>query len=245
MSAIGRRSILTLSLRTQSLRFTRPSPLERALRNLLPRTSGASLHSWRIRSATDSALFSSSGEAMTRSPASTRRQHRTMSSRLLVLVGSLFLAAEAFAAPDEAALGQAEGYPICPPSLRPDTRCLVGLVSHFDEIFPARIVARGAKERPLKRAAAEPAIRYRYQSQDSGLDDYLSRHRTTGLLILKGDTILAKRYQYDRKPEHRMASYSMAKTIVAMLVGIALAEGKVQSLDDRAEKYVAELKGTA
>jgi CubicO group peptidase (beta-lactamase class C family) len=164
--------------------------------------------------------------------------------RLLVLLGSLFFAAGALAAPDEAALGKAEGYPICPQSLRPDTRCLVGLVSRFDEVFPARKVARGAEARPLKRATAEPAIRYRYQSQDSGLDDYLSRHRTTGLLILKGDTILVERYQYDRKPEQRMLSMSMAKTIVAMLVGVALSEGDVQSLDDRAEKYVAELKAT-
>ena len=164
--------------------------------------------------------------------------------RLLVPLGSLFFAAGVLAAPDEEALGKAEGYPICPPSLRPDTRCLVGLVSRFDEIFPARKVARGAEVRPLKRAASEPAIHYRYQSQAASLDDYLSRNRTTGLLILKGDTILAERYQYDRLPGQRMLSYSMAKTIVAMLVGIALSEGKVQSLDDRAETYVAELKGT-
>ena len=102
---------------------------------------------------------------------------------------------------------------------------------------------QGPQARPLKRAAAEPAIRYTYQSQ-CGLDDYLARNRTTGLLILKDDTILVERYQYDRTPEHRMHSYSMAKTVVAMLVGVALAEGKIQSLDDRAEKYVAELKGT-
>ena len=41
-----------------------------------------------------------------------------------------------------------------------------------------------------------------------------------------------------------MHSYSMAKTVVAMLVGVALAEGKIQSLDDPAAKYVAELKDT-
>jgi CubicO group peptidase (beta-lactamase class C family) len=164
--------------------------------------------------------------------------------RLLVFLAIGFFAAGAFGAPDEAALGKAEGYPVCPPSLRPETRCLIGLVSRFDEVFPARKVARGAETRPMKRAAAEPAFRYTHQSQESGLDDYLSRNRTTGFLILKGDTILAERYQYDRKPEHRMNSYSMAKTIVAMLVGVALSEGRIQSLDDRAEHYVAELKGT-
>ena len=164
--------------------------------------------------------------------------------RLLILFATVSCAAGALAAPDEAALGKAEGYPICPPAFYPDTRCVVGLVSRFDEVFPARKVARGADTRPLKRAPAEPPIHFRYQSQDSGLDDYLSRNRTTGLLILKGDTVLAERYQYDRTPEQRMTSYTMANTIVAMLVGLALSEDKIQSLDDRAEKYVVELKGS-
>lgn len=164
--------------------------------------------------------------------------------RLMVLLTSVLFAARAFAAPDETALGKDEGYPLCPRSLRTETRCLVALLSRYDELFPARKVARAATARPLKRAGAEPAIRYTYQSQSGGLDDYLSRNRTTGLLILKDDTILAERYQYDRKPEHRMTSYSMAKTIVGMLVGVALSEGKIQALDDRAEKYVVELKGT-
>ena len=164
--------------------------------------------------------------------------------RLIVLLAIVLFAAGSFAAPDEAVLGKDEGYPLCPASLRPEPRCLVGLVSRFDEAFPARKVARAPAARPLKRAAAEPAFRYTYESQNSGLDDYLARNRTTGLLLLKGDTILAERYQYDRTPEHRMNSYSMAKTIVAMLVGVALSEGRIRSLDDRAEQYVAELTGT-
>jgi CubicO group peptidase (beta-lactamase class C family) len=163
---------------------------------------------------------------------------------LVVLLALVFLTTGAFAAPDEAALGKAEGYPLCPASLRPETRCLIGLVSRFDEVFPTRKVARGAVARPLKRAEAEPEFRYTHQARKSGLDDYLVRNRTTGLLILKGDTILAERYQYDRTPEHRMSSYSMAKTIVGMLVGVALSEGRIRSLDDAAEQYVAELKGT-
>lgn len=150
----------------------------------------------------------------------------------------------ALAAPDEERLGKGEGYPVCPVAQASQTRCLVGTVSGFDTIYPARKVAKGAQVRPLRRAAAEPAIRYRHQSFESDLEGYLSRNRTTGLVILKGDTILAERYQYERKPEQRMASYSMAKTIVAMLVGIALAEGKIESIDDRAERYAAELKGT-
>jgi CubicO group peptidase (beta-lactamase class C family) len=164
-------------------------------------------------------------------------------NRLTVLAGVL-LASNALAAPEEEALGKAQGYPVCAPSVPVEARCLVGMVSHYDEILQHRKVAAGSRARLLKRAPAEPAIRYAYQSRSNSLDDYLSRNRTTGLLILKGDTILVERYQYDRTPEQRMTSYSMAKTIVALLVGVALSEGAINSLDDRTDKYVGELKDT-
>ncbi len=172
-----------------------------------------------------------------------RRKEFVHVSRLLFLLAAFF-AVEACAAPDEEALGKADGYPICAAALQVETRCLVGLVSRRDEVYPARKVPKGPESRALQRAPVEPAIRYRYQTRTAGLDDYLSHNRTTGLLILKGDTILAERYQYDRTPEQRMTSFSMAKTIVAMLVGIALSERAIRSLDDYAEKYVMELKGT-
>ena len=57
----------------------------------------------------------------------------------------LLVAGAAFAAPDEALLGKAEGYPVCrldDANIGPD-RCLVGLFSHFDEAYPARKVAQG------------------------------------------------------------------------------------------------------
>jgi CubicO group peptidase (beta-lactamase class C family) len=150
----------------------------------------------------------------------------------------------AAAAPDEDLLGKAEGYPVCPPSISPQARCLVGLLSHYDEAYLARVVPHGADVRPLRRAPAEPAIHYTYRGNPATLDDYLSRNRTTGLLVLKGDTILVERYQYDRNATQRLASYSMAKTVVAMLVGIALSEGAIRSLDDPAATYVKALRGT-
>ncbi len=170
---------------------------------------------------------------------------RHLQGRLPAAFAAALLAQSlAYAAPDEDLLGKADGYPICPRSLRPEPRCLVGLVSRFDEIFPARVVERGAWVRPLARAAAEPALRYRHGNETGGIDDYLARNRATGLLVVAGDTILVERYQYDRTAAHRMQSYSMAKTVVAMLVGIAVAEGRIRSVDDLAEAYVPELRDT-
>jgi CubicO group peptidase (beta-lactamase class C family) len=76
------------------------------------------------------------------------------------------------------------------------------------------------------------------------LDDYLNRHPITGLLIAKGDTILVERYQYGRRDSDRFTSFSVAKTIVGLLIGIAVKDGAIRSIDDHAEIYVPELSGT-
>ena len=76
---------------------------------------------------------------------------------------------------------------------------------------------------------------------DGRVDGFLATTRTMALLILHGDRILVERYQYDRKPEQRFHSQSMAKTVIAMLVGIALQDGKIGSIDDLAQQYVPAL----
>src|ERR1043166_4373085 len=156
----------------------------------------------------------------------------------------ILLSGAALAAPDEVLLGQAEGYPVCrldDANIGPD-RCLVGLFSHFDEAYPARKVARGGPIHELERAPAEAAISYTTPDRRrSDVDGFLGNNRTMGLLILQGDRILVERYQYDRKPEQRFHSQSMGKTVSAMLIGIALQEGKIRSIDDLAQEYVPPL----
>jgi len=133
----------------------------------------------------------------------------------LVLFASL-----ALAAPDEDVLLKPKG--------------LVDVWSRMDEFNAAAGVQKAAAPRPLKRARNAP---------DLGLDAFLDANRNTGLLVLKGDTILAERYQYGRNAQHRFASASMAKTVLGMLVGIAVSEGKIKSIDDLALQYVPALKG--
>ena len=166
--------------------------------------------------------------------------------KLLVVASLAFVSTLAASAPDEDLLGKSRGYPVCK-EVRSfaNAECVIGAVSRTDEMFPARKIAKGATTRPLRKADKEPAIRYTYSGFSGSVDDYLARNRTTGLLILRDDTILVERYQYDRKPEDRMTSYSMCKTVVAMLVGLAIADGKIRSIDDKVGDYLPELKGAA
>jgi CubicO group peptidase (beta-lactamase class C family) len=143
--------------------------------------------------------------------------------------------------PEAAAYGARERYP-ARVIYRP--RFFVGAFTHHDQIFEGRVIRRAATPSRLARAAAEPALRYEFGTETLTLDDYLRRVPVTGLLIAQGDTILVERYQYARTDRHRFASFSMAKTVTAMLIGIAIAEGHIRSVDDPAAAYVPALEGT-
>jgi CubicO group peptidase (beta-lactamase class C family) len=147
--------------------------------------------------------------------------------------------------PQADVFGQREGYPACTGLEYVDnTRCRVGALSAFDTLFPARRIAAPATASPLRRAAVEPAIRYTSAGKALGIDDYLDDYPVTGLLIARGDEILVERYQYGRSDQHRLASFSMAKTIIALLIGIAADEGAIASIDHAAAQYVPALAGT-
>jgi CubicO group peptidase (beta-lactamase class C family) len=147
--------------------------------------------------------------------------------------------------PNADEFGRKEGYPSCKGiAYVHETRCRVGALSRYDTLFPARTIAAPKQSAPLARASSEPVIRYRFSGRDLTLDDYLDRQPVTGLLIAKDNTILVERYQYGRTDTDRLASFSMAKSVVALLIGIALKEGAIRSVDDLAEAYVPGLKDT-
>jgi len=145
--------------------------------------------------------------------------------------------------PDADDFGARAGYPVGSRSTFFSAPFLVGSQSHLDEIFPSRSVRRAATASPLGRAS-EPALRYDYQGSSFTLDDYMARNPATGLLVARDDTILVERYQYGRTDRDRFTSWSMAKTVTSMLIGIAIGEGRIRSVDDPAATYVPALGGT-
>lgn len=145
--------------------------------------------------------------------------------------------------PHAADFGAADGYPKGTRTTFYDVGTSVGSHSHLDEIFPGRLVHRAEAASRLERAP-EPRITWRLEGEERTLNAYLARQPATGLLIARGDTILVERYQYARTDRDRFTSWSMAKTVTSMLIGIAIAEGFIRSVDDPAAAYVPELAGT-
>ena len=115
----------------------------------------------------------------------------------------------------------------------------------MDRVFPSRPVARsgpvwafGSDPRPLPET-------YAFADEAHDLAAFLDRTETTGLLVVHEGDITHEDYRQGADETSPFTSWSMAKSVVSALVGIALEEGHIASLRDPIAAYVPALEGTA
>jgi hypothetical protein len=75
--------------------------------------------------------------------------------------------------------------------------------------------------------------------------DYMSLNRVSGLLILKDGKIAFERYELGNNETTRWMSMSVVKSITSTLVGVAIKDGHIKSIDDPVTKYLPTLAGSA
>lgn len=120
----------------------------------------------------------------------------------------------------------------------------VGALRHMGEIYFARPVRRGATVSDLPLATPIENLTYRHGDKDIALEDYFTRARTTGLIVLKDGRIVYERYRLGADAESLFTSWSMAKSVTSTLVGFAIGDGLIASVDDPIDKYVPGLRGS-
>ncbi|MBS0526449.1 MAG: serine hydrolase [Proteobacteria bacterium] len=137
--------------------------------------------------------------------------------------------------------GAHDGYPVPPRPMAQlwgnpwPPKYRVGAFTHLDQIYGTHTISRAGEPWAFKRAAFDG---------HALIADYLARHPVTGLLIARDDQILVEQYQYSRTDKDLFVSQSMVKSITGLLVGLALADGAIKSVDDLAERYVPGLEGS-
>jgi CubicO group peptidase (beta-lactamase class C family) len=120
----------------------------------------------------------------------------------------------------------------------------VGALRHMGEIYFARPVKRGSAVAELPRGAMLEDLTYRHDGQELPLEDYFERARTTGLIVLKDGKIVYERYRLGADAQSLFTSWSMSKSFTATLVGFAIGDGLIASVDDPIDRYVPGLKGS-
>ena len=114
-----------------------------------------------------------------------------------------------------------------------------------DRLFPTRTIKAGGHPFPLRRSSQPLGpVAFDYKGKHYSLDDYVAINRVTGLLVLKDGKIVDERYEKGNTADTRWMSMSVAKSITSTLVGAALQDGSIKSLDDKVTRYLPALAGS-
>ena len=128
--------------------------------------------------------------------------------------------------------------------LYPDIQ--VNTFRNIHRLFPTRTVAAGPEPRPLPRRPMELAD-FAFETGDERYDlyDILSLNRVSGLLILEDGVVRFEKYLLGNDERTRWMSMSVVKSMTATLVGAAIQDGLIESLDDPVVRYLPRFEGTA
>lgn len=77
------------------------------------------------------------------------------------------------------------------------------------------------------------------------VDAYMAKQRNAGLIILQDGKIRVEKYALGYSASGRWTSFSVAKSFTSTLVGAAVKDGYIKSLDDKVTVYIPGLKGSA
>ena len=77
------------------------------------------------------------------------------------------------------------------------------------------------------------------------VDAYMARQRTAGIIIIQDNKVRFERYGLGYDGAGRWTSFSVAKSFTSTLVGAAVRDGYIKSLDDKVTVYIPDLKGSA
>ena len=129
-------------------------------------------------------------------------------------------------------------------ALTPDLT--VSTLRNVDRLFPTRSVAPSVRPHPFDRSDRQiTQVQFTADGKSYDLFDYLALNRIAAMLILKDGKIVNETYQYGNTEKTRWTSMSIAKSITSTLIGAAIKDGYIGSINDPVTKYVPRLAGSA
>ena len=113
---------------------------------------------------------------------------------------------------------------------------------HIDQLgFRLDTVARSGTPFPLAGPTGPFSVTYEVGGVTRSLEEYFERNFVTGFLVLRDSQIVVERYFHGATAETPFVSQSIGKSILSILVGIAVDQGKIASVDDPVVKYLPYL----
>jgi CubicO group peptidase (beta-lactamase class C family) len=106
----------------------------------------------------------------------------------------------------------------------------------MEKIFPGHVVKAGTKVRPLPQGKPLPIADVDVKA---GMVDL----NIAGLIVVQDGKVRLERYGLGYGPEGRWTSFSVAKSFTSTLIGAAIRDGYIKSIDDPVTRYIPDLAG--
>ena len=115
----------------------------------------------------------------------------------------------------------------------------------ISELFPTRIVTRGDK---TFRFDNDPGFltgfTYSFEGKSHTIENMMSDMETLGLIVVHKGVVVYENYREGSSPRSHFTSYSLVKSFVSSLIGFAIRDGVISSVNDKLEVYLPELVNT-
>ena len=117
---------------------------------------------------------------------------------------------------------------------------------NIHRLFPTRRVAAGTHPYPLP-VADDGLENFVFESRGQQYDlyDFLSLNRVSGILVVKSGEVVFEKYLLGNTPNTQWMSMSVVKSITATLVGMAIHDGYIKTIDDPLTDYLPVFRGSA
>jgi CubicO group peptidase (beta-lactamase class C family) len=115
---------------------------------------------------------------------------------------------------------------------------------NMEKLAPFRVIKRGDAVHELPQGAGID-VKFTAGGKTYDTAGYMQKFRASGVLVIKDGKIVLERYGLGRTDKDRWTSFSVAKSVTATLIGAAIKDGKITSLDDKVTHYIPEMKGSA
>jgi CubicO group peptidase (beta-lactamase class C family) len=125
-----------------------------------------------------------------------------------------------------------------------DEEKIVNNFGSMRDLFYWAEVKRSGDIAPLLDEKLELPQSYTYNGGSKLVRAWLDTTKTTSLLVLREGRIAHEEYLLGTKAEDQRISWSMAKSFLSAMFGVAISDGQIKSLDDSVDAYVPKLKGT-
>ncbi len=108
----------------------------------------------------------------------------------------------------------------------------------FPALADARVIEAGEATYPLPDGAP-------LELGEFDLDAFMTSQNSAAIVVVHDGKVVLERYGLDFSAEGKWTSFSVAKSLTSTLVGAAIADGYIDSLDDPVSKYLPDMRGSA